>query len=1467
MKRSLILVSVIAIAFLGVYSLTAFFIEPAQAELLVDESVPAGPTAVNAGEPRVELAKSAAYYDAANVAIVNVTGLFIDEYTAWNRYQGGEFDTIPLPADIISDVKISPHAGELYTTTQIGTNYYGFMNDVPPFDNPQVRAAFATALDRQNLINVALGGDEVPALTFTPPGAFGHVDGYAMGVGHPYSPTLAAALLTASGYTGTPTITMMVNNYEPNILMANAARQEWFNTLGVSVTLVVKEWPEYLDLLNNGAANDRPGIFRLGWMADYPDAHNFLSDALSSDRMRYNNPVYDDLVMAAAGETNPSTRNDLYKQAESYLVMTDTAMAPINYYVDYDLTRPTLIRTYQPFGGQHIDQWSFPVPETLELVWGEPFSLDPAFGLDSLADANYIEQLFLGLTDFDAETGAVIPELATGWTVSPDAQSYTFTLRSDAFWTDGNPVTAYDVAYGIERTLNPDTGADYGRSLLDPIALVTPLDATHVRFDLKQPTAYFPSLMALAPARPQPQWAIELHGDAWTRPENIVSNGPYELVAWEAAPRVRVEKIADGPPAAGNNLAFHIQYWNDGGAAADNVIISDSLLSGMTYLADTSVFPVTGTGAPGDPLVWDAGTLPPFSFGEFELFVAVTAVQEETISNTVNITTTTLNDQSLPNERQMTWSDLVGPNDTHLNVNKWLQNPFIAPGANLTYVLDVCNGFPQGSSASAPVVITDTLHPSLTLQSWWSGGNFWYDDSGSIGQDLVLKRPSVPGYWCDKINVNVQVDVNAPSGLSIDNTVIVTSSSDLESGDNTASWVENVVSATDLVLTIGADPDPVVQNQPLTYTVTVSNAGPVTATNVILTDTLPAIASVFSIPGNCTETGSDIVCALAEIPPAGSAFINIVVTPTAAGEALNFAQVDALEHDTDPVNNAFSLSTVVLPASNEPVITAVAPGYGFNDQATTVDINGYNFQSGAVVTLGVTSLAPVTFISDTMLRVDVPPGLPAGTFDIWVENPDGKMGVLLSGYTVLENQPPTVTAVTPSQGPNDIPVVVDIFGANFTGESTASLLPDFIPLEGLVFIDSTHLRAVVPQLIAAKTYTVEVFNPDESSNILPNAYEAIDPTLNTDLYAASFDLWRSPLSIRMGDVVTPQIGLNVHRQGGLAALPNVAVDFYLHSPSGDLIGQSQALSLEANSVRSTIPLVWSPPNPGEFLLYAVIDPANTVIEVNEGNNIVSRTITVLPPLPGDVTPPVIADFTINDGATAVSQRQVTLDMTAADAGSGVANVLYVEYEYVPSAGGWVPVQMSDWLPYAESHVDYPWALLPSPGVHYLQAWAADAAGNVSAPFSRFISYQPNVIDISAGQVHVYRDLLTTGEELQVRLTVLDGGTVDFYVWNPDNSLVQTHEGVTSFQEIVFTASQDGVHQIEVEAQTNAQYQLEIIRSGPAGESLSAPTGLARPLRSRSTPFMAPGDEPGDDAGLPSAPSSDTSIMLPLILRN
>ena len=193
----------------------------------------------------------------------------------------------------------------------------------------------------------------------------------------------------------------------------------------------------------------------------------------------------------------------------------------------------------------------------------EPSTLDP-----NLAEDYYsitpIEQMFLGLTNINNETSEIEPELAESWTISDDGTVWTFNLRQDVMWSDGNPVTAKDIEYSVKRAVMPETASPYAYVLysiknaaainqtdiptdtydIDSLG-VKALDDYTVEFTLEAPAAYFESISSMWTLRPVPSWAIEQFGDAWTDPENIVVNGPYKLVEWRPGEKLIFEKNPD----------------------------------------------------------------------------------------------------------------------------------------------------------------------------------------------------------------------------------------------------------------------------------------------------------------------------------------------------------------------------------------------------------------------------------------------------------------------------------------------------------------------------------------------------------------------------------------------------------------------------------------------------------------------------------------------------------------------------------------------------------------------------------------------------------------------------------------------------------------------------------------------------------------------------------------------------------
>ncbi|MFQ5575980.1 MAG: ABC transporter substrate-binding protein, partial [Anaerolineae bacterium] len=306
----------------------------------------------------VILDKSPAYFDAANVEIERVKLWLFGDDTAWQWYQNGELDTARIP---VPDPTNAAPPEEVHVVSAGGTYYLGFNAGLPPFDDPLVRQAFSLATNRGGIV-ASMASRDIPALTFTPPGVFGHVDGYAEGVGLAYNPPLARQKLAQAGHmSGTllPPITLWYNTSPGHQAIAKAVREHWFNTLGVSVTLQSTDWQDYLTRLGNGEFQ----VWRLGWVGDYPDAHNFMYDAIISSHSGrfggWSNAAYTSLLSQAAASPLPGVRKALYRQAEQILVETDAVVIPIYYYSDVIATRPTLERTYPAVGGYDISAWRF----------------------------------------------------------------------------------------------------------------------------------------------------------------------------------------------------------------------------------------------------------------------------------------------------------------------------------------------------------------------------------------------------------------------------------------------------------------------------------------------------------------------------------------------------------------------------------------------------------------------------------------------------------------------------------------------------------------------------------------------------------------------------------------------------------------------------------------------------------------------------------------------------------------------------------------------------------------------------------------------------------------------------------------------------------------------------------------------------------------------------------------------------
>ena len=304
------------------------------------------------------------------------------------------------------------------------------------------------------------------------------------------------------------------------------------------------------------------------------------------------------------------------------------------------------------------------------------------------------------------------------------------------------------------------------------------------------------------------------------------------------APHLWIQTWGQGEAAAGGNYVLNVQYNNDGDAPAAGVTITATLLDGMSYLGDTSGFTPTGTGQPGDPLVWQIGVLPVslISAHGFEVFVQVTAGVGGLIDHEVNIETTTAYFQGDPENKSSYWSGAVVDNNTDVNVGGNALTGDPVPGSEFVYRISVCTG---GSTASTEVTLTDTLPLSTTLVSWDMQRLGWVEVSSSAHQ-LVLARPSAPSGWCGDVYVRVHLDAGAWEGMLLENNAFVSAANDLDPGNNSVT-IQNNVGGPHTNLAIWKDWDwgNFVPGGQVYFEFRYENSGNLPAQNVFVTSTLP----------------------------------------------------------------------------------------------------------------------------------------------------------------------------------------------------------------------------------------------------------------------------------------------------------------------------------------------------------------------------------------------------------------------------------------------------------------------------------------------------------------------------------------------------------------------------------------------------------------------------------------------------
>jgi oligopeptide transport system substrate-binding protein len=257
-------------------------------------------------------------------------------------YEKGEIDVTLVSTIYIDQVRdeTNPFHLELAVTPELSLYYIGFNTAQPPFDDVNVRRAFCHAVDKERIAEVILRDMVNEADGILPPGMPGYNEALE---GLDYDVEKAIELIADSKYgdvSNLPPITLTVDGYGNSIASyLGAIIQEWQQNLGVEILVRQLEPENFLYNLKQ----EKDEMFILGWIADYPDPHNFLDilfyTGSENNIFEYSNSSLDALLDQAAIEQDRADRLAMYQQAEQ-LVVDDAPCLPLFHGANYILVEP-----------------------------------------------------------------------------------------------------------------------------------------------------------------------------------------------------------------------------------------------------------------------------------------------------------------------------------------------------------------------------------------------------------------------------------------------------------------------------------------------------------------------------------------------------------------------------------------------------------------------------------------------------------------------------------------------------------------------------------------------------------------------------------------------------------------------------------------------------------------------------------------------------------------------------------------------------------------------------------------------------------------------------------------------------------------------------------------------------------------------------------------------------------------------
>lgn len=418
---------------------------------------------------------------------------------------------------------------------------------------------------------------------------------------------------------GMPTLTYLYNTGSGHQAIAEYV-QGALAQVGVNVQLENQEWATFLNTRKDGNYT----VARNGWLGDFNDPISFLDmwttasgnndvqfgKGAHKDVAMYNLDLtpwgydikvengtwaetYDVLISKIKTNSDQTARFGMMHLAEDILMETG-CLTPIYYYTDIYMISDKVQGFYaNPLGYKYFNRTTRTdgVDVMPVCLASEPDHIDPA--LNSAVDgATLTSHAFSGLAKWDEVDGklAIVAECAEEL-VEPvvnedETVTYTYTLKPNMKWSDGEPVKASDFEYAWKRAASDELGADYGymfecvKGYPNDLAVVADDDANTLTVTLNNMTAYWNELLAFPSYFPVRKDIIDTYGEAWaTSVDTYVTNGMYKLTAWDHNSKMvytKNENYFDADSVTMGTIEFYLS--DDDNAMLSNYKTGDWLL-------------------------------------------------------------------------------------------------------------------------------------------------------------------------------------------------------------------------------------------------------------------------------------------------------------------------------------------------------------------------------------------------------------------------------------------------------------------------------------------------------------------------------------------------------------------------------------------------------------------------------------------------------------------------------------------------------------------------------------------------------------------------------------------------------------------------------------------------------------------------------------------------------------------------